>query len=291
MGRRRDELSLFEMLKDHRRGGDQFESDGSVESSQERIPDPSEAMTPGGVRRKVSLDDPAKSIPSSRRLPSIPEGASSDSPGGHGVPSSPTGSFLSAVIEIRISTILVFTLAAVVAIAVAFISGRQMAVSVPEGRIEMAGGDVPPWPVLNPEPEPKPAIRNVEQDGVVDVSSPIVEGEAVTAAPVIVEMVPKTLWSVMIGQHLSKDPQVIDQLVQYVDSGLSSSSARIRVSNSRGARTFNVFVGPFEQQEQARSALREIQTLRPHLGVRFRDAYPTRMVFSVEELEKYGSGN
>ena len=191
----------------------------------------------------------------------------------------------------RISTILVFTLAAVVAIAVAFISGRQMAVSVPEGRTEMAGGDLPPWPVLDPEPEPKPAIRNVEQDGVVDVSSTTVEAEEVFVAPVVVELVPKTLWSVMIGQHLSKDPQVIDQLVQYVDSGLSSSSARIRVSNSRGARTFNVFVGPFERQEQARSALREIQTLRPHLGVRFRDAYPTRMVFSVEELEKYGSGN
>ncbi|MGE4631634.1 MAG: hypothetical protein AAEJ47_01225, partial [Planctomycetota bacterium] len=90
-------MSLFEMLKEHHRGGDEFVSDGSVESSQERIPDPSQTVTPGGVRRKVSLDDPAKSIPSSRRLPSILEGASSDSSTGHGVSSAPPGSFLSGV--------------------------------------------------------------------------------------------------------------------------------------------------------------------------------------------------
>ncbi|MGE4601522.1 MAG: hypothetical protein AAEJ65_01300 [Planctomycetota bacterium] len=291
MGRHREELSLFELLKEQGRSGDQDAREGQTESSTEsRIPGDPQAESAGGTRRKVALDDRAKQIPPVRRLPPIHGGASSEAGASYPLTSSPRVSFFSERIEIRISTILVFSIAALVAIAVAFISGRQFSVAVPEGRTEMVRQD-PLWPVLDPEPEPRPAIRNVKQDGVVDVSDPGVVAEEVAVIPVMVEALPKTLWAVMIGQHLSKDPQVIDQLVQYVDSGLSFSTARIRVSNSRGVRTFSVFVGPFDQQDQARSALREIQSLRPHLGVRFRDAYPTRMVFDPEELERYGIGN
>jgi len=291
VGRRREDLSLFELLKDEGRSGDHDAREGQTEGSKEsRIPGDPEALSAGGTRRTVVLDDRAKEAPSSRRLPPIHSGVSSETGSSLSGISSPRVSFFSQVVEVRISMILVLSIASLVAIAVAFISGRQFSVAVPEGRAEMVREDSL-WPVLDPEPVAKPAIRNVKQDGVVDVADAGVVAEEVAVVPVVVEALPKTLWSVMIGQHLSKDPQVIDQLVQYVDSGLSSSTARIRVSNSRGVRTFSVFVGPFDQQDQARSALREIQSLRPHLGVRFRDAYPTRMVFDPEELEKYGFFN
>ena len=201
-----------------------------------------------------------------------------------------TRSLLSEVVEIRLATIVVFSLATLIAITLAFIAGRSSsAVTPPAGMNEMKQ-DSPPWPVIDPEPEMRPAIRNVEQNGVAGES---VDEIAVEPAEVKPQVVPvaRTLWSVMIGQHLSSDPQVVDQLVQYVDSGLSFSQSRVRISTSRGARTFSVFVGPFEEQDKARSALREIQSLRPYLGVRFRDAYPTRMVFSPDELQNFGVGN
>ena len=291
VGRRRDEVSLFELLRDSERSQPSDPAEGtSGEVAEEAVSANQDSSATHGSRRKVALDDRAKKIPVVRRLAPISDSITSASSGDSGADSSAYRSFLSEVVEIRIATILVFSIATLIAIAVAFIAGREFAVvSPPAGMNEMPGA-APPWPVLDPEPELRPAIRNVKQDGVVAAADTgeIVEGTPVN--PVVVAPQPRTLWSVMIGQHLSKDPQVIDQLVRYVDSGLSFSQARVRVSTSRGGRTFSVFVGPFKEQEQARSALRELQSLRPYLGVRFRDAYPTRMVFSPEELEKYGSG-
>ena len=289
MGRRRDEVSLFELLRDSERSQPSDPAEGtSGEVAEEAVSANQDSSATHGSRRKVALDDRAKKIPVVRRLAPISDSITSASSGDSGADSSAYRSFLSEVVEIRIATILVFSIATLIAIAVAFIAGREFAVvSPPAGMNEMLGA-APPWPVLDPEPELRPAIRNVKQDGVVAAADTgeIVEGTPVN--PVVVA--PQPLWSVMIGQRLNKDPQVIDQLVRYVDSGLSFSQARVRVSTSRGGRTFSVFVGPFKEQEQARSALRELQSLRPYLGVRFRDAYPTRMVFSPEELEKYGSG-
>ena len=285
MGRRRDEVSLLELLRDP---GRTRESD-SVDSPDDSISTGQGKELISGSRRKVALDDRAKKIPAVRRLPPLPESTSSTSSLASDESPSARRSLLSEVVEVRLATILVFVIAGLIAIALAFIAGRSFAVVTPPAGMNEMLGDSPPWPVIDPQPEVRPAIRNVEQDGVAGdlvIESPV---EPDSVIPAVVSM-PKTLWSVMIGQHLSTDPQVVDQLVQYVDSGLSISQSRVRVSTSRGARTFSVFVGPFLEQDQARSALREIQSLRPYLGVRFRDAYPTRMVFSPDELDSYGGG-
>ncbi|MGE4618175.1 MAG: hypothetical protein AAEJ04_00040 [Planctomycetota bacterium] len=293
VGRRRDELSLFELLKDQDRSKDSAGDSGNVSGVHADIhggpgvPSVSDPDQSKGSRRKVQLEDRAKTIPQNRPMPPLPESLSSAPEHlPHRVPS-PGQSFLSESIEVRVSAILVFGLAALVAVVVAYIAGRELAVvSAPAGMVELQEDSL--FPVLDPAPELRPVIRNVEQVGVADS---VVLEETAPVSPVVTEVLPQTLWAVMIGQHLSQDPQVVDQLVQYVDSGLSSSQSRLRASTSRGGRTFSVFVGPFEEQDAARSALREIQSLRPHLGVRFRDAYPTRMVFSPEELEKYDSGS
>lgn len=284
VGRRRDEASLFELLRDPNRNRG---SEG-IESPDESDPPVQSKESDTGSRRKVALDDRAKKIPTVRRLPPIPE--SPASPVSDGGSPAVTRSLLSEVVEVRLATILVFSIATVIAIALAFIAGRSSSVVTPPAGMNEMRQDSPPWPVIDPEPEPRPAIRNVEQNGVAGDSVAEVPVEPVEVKPEVVP-VARTLWSVMIGQHLSSDPQVIDQLVQYVDSGLSFSQSRVRISTSRGTRTFSVFIGPFEEQDRARSALREIQSLRPYLGVRFRDAYPTRMVFSPEELQNFGIGN
>lgn len=287
MGRRRDEVSMFELLRDP---GKTREAE-SKEAPESKDPGSLEKDRDAGSRKKVALDDRAKKIPVVRRLPPIPTASSSASTASSETTPSVDRSLLAEVVEVRIVTILVFVFAAFVVAAIAFIAGRSFAVVTPPSGMNELMQDTPPWPVIDPQPDPRPAIRNVVQDGVVDpeIAPEPAEAGGAEGVPVVAAL-PKTLWSVMIGQHLSKDPQVIDQLVRYVDSGLSLSQARVRVSTSRGARTFSVFVGPFEEQDQARSALREIQSLRPYLGVRFRDAYPTRMVFTPDEIESYGGG-
>jgi hypothetical protein len=275
-------------------GSEQTESDPSVSSlSSSTSKDP---VAPGS-RRRVNFDDRAKQIPQTRQLPEIPAASSS----GEYDSLPPTrDTFLSETVEIRRSTLLVFGIAALLLMALSYMSGNSTApVQEPAGIAEMDRtplSEDSSWPLLDPEPGGRPAIRNIVQQAVApsatdsEVDASVVP--AVTSDP-DVEMVPpqQSLYAVWIGQHLSKDPAVIDKLVQYVDSGLTTARARVRISESgAGKRFFSVFVGPFEDLDAARSALREIQVLRPHQGVRFRDAFPTKMVFTSDELQKFQTG-
>jgi hypothetical protein len=208
--------------------------------------------------------------------------------------------FLTETVEIRRATLLVFGIAALLLMALAYMSGNSTApVQEPAGIAEMDRtplSDGSSWPLLDPEPGGRPAIRNILQQAVApSATDPAADANVVpaVASGADVVMVPpqQSLYAVWIGQHLSKDPAVIDKLVQYVDSGLTTARARVRISESgAGKRFFSVFVGPFENLDAARSALREIQVLRPHQGVRFRDAFPTKMVFTSDELQKFQTG-
>ena len=182
VGRRRDEVSLFELLRDSERSQPSDPAEGtSGEVAEEAVSANQDSSATHGSRRKVALDDRAKKIPVVRRLAPISDSITSASSGDSGADSSAYRSFLSEVVEIRIATILVFSIATLIAIAVAFIAGREFAVvSPPAGMNEMLGA-APPWPVLDPEPELRPAIRNVKQDGVVAAAD---TGEIVEGTPV-----------------------------------------------------------------------------------------------------------
>ena len=244
----------------------------------------------------MDLDDPAKRIPTATRLGPIPDVSSSMAGDGH-----PRGrSFWGETVEIRRAILLVFGIAFLVMVALAYMSGKSSApAELPAGMAQLDRLPVSEnatWPVLNPEPDVRPAIRNIVQSDITPsgFDSATSTADVVPAIPpeqIAVVQSSQSLYAVMIGQHLSKDPTVVDKLVQYVDSGLTSSKARVRISDSRNGRNFSVFVGPFENLKAARSALREIQVLRPHQGVRFRDAFPIKMVFTPDELQKYQFGN
>ncbi len=239
------------------------------------------------------MDDPAKGPISSRRLPPLSEGnTSTDDSTWQG----DSNSLLSGTIEFRRATVLVFALAFVVLLALAYLSGKSNSTPLPPaGLAEMQNtplAEEAPWAVLDPEPEIRPAVRNIiQEDAAGDGDAGDVTAVAPTPAGEPEVLTSQTLYAVMIGQQLSSDPAVVDKLVQYVDSGLTSARARVRLTDSRRGKRFSVFVGPFPDLDAARSVLREIQVLRPHAGVRFRDAFPTKMVFSAEELQNYQSGN
>jgi len=296
---RRDDQSLFELIRSQERSTGKSKS---TQADEARKTDASRAETTSGngdpsrSRKRVDLDDPAKRIPTPTHLGPIPDVSSSVGEDGQ----QRRSSFWGGVVEIRRATLLVFGIAFLVVIALAYTSSNSSApVELPAGMADldrMPVSENPTWPVLNPEPEVRPAIRNIVPSdiagsgfGSADVAADVVPAIAPDPMPVV--QTSQSLYAVMIGQQLSKDPSVVDKLVQYVDSGLTSSKARVRISDSRNGRNFSVFVGPFENLKAARSALREIQVLRPHQGVRFRDAFPTKMVFTPDELQKYQFGN
>ncbi len=298
MGRGEDK-NLFEVIR-RQAGSVQDQRSARAEDTSETVSTRSESTSGHGdqsrSRKRVEIDDPAKRIPTTPRLGPIPDVSSSvgsaGQPGGY--------SFWGEAVEIRRVTLLVFGIAFLVMVAVAYISGRSSgAGELPAGLAEMDRMPVsenPTWPVLNPEPDTRPAIRNIVQSDIAGSGFDSAETTAdvvpaIAPEPIAVVQTNQSLYAVMIGQQLSKDPAVVDKLVQYVDSGLTSSKARVRISDSRSGRNFSVFVGPFEDLQAARSALREIQVLRPHQGVRFRDAFPTKMEFTPDELLKYQLGN
>lgn len=299
VGRRQGDQSLFEAIRSQK-GSAETHRAAQAEAAREPSATRSEATSGDGdqsrSRKRVDLDDPAKRIPTATRLGPIPDVSSSMAGDGH-----PGGrSFWGEAVEIRRVTLLLFGIAFLVMVAVAYMSGKSSApVELPAGMAELDRLPVSEnatWPVLNPEPEVRPAIRNIVQSDITPsgFDSATSTADVVPAIPpeqIAVVQSSQSLYAVMIGQQLSKDPAVVDKLVQYVDSGLTSSKARVRISDSRNGRNFSVFVGPFENLKAARSALREIQVLRPHQGVRFRDAFPTKMVFTPDELQKYQFGN
>jgi len=296
---------MFEVLRDQRNLPPSREPSGSEQtrSASDTTSQPSStsqdpvAPLGSGSRRRVDLDDRAKQVPQTRQLPEIP---ATNSAGGFDRLPPTRDTFLTETVEIRRATLLVFGIAALLLMALSYMSGNSTApVQEPAGIAEMDRtplSDDASWPLLDPEPGGRPAIRNIVQQAVApSATDPAVDASVVpaVASGADVEMVPpqQSLYAVWIGQHLSKDPAVIDKLVQYVDSGLTTARARVRISESgAGKRFFSVFVGPFENLDAARSALREIQVLRPHQGVRFRDAFPTKMVFTSDELQKFQTG-
>ena len=296
---------MFEVIREQRNSppsrepsaSEQKGSDPSVSSLPSSSSEDPGAPLGSGSRRRVNFDDRAKQIPQTRQLSEIPAASSSAEDGR--LPST-SDTFLTGTVEIRRATLLVFGIAALLLMALSYMSGNSTApVQEPAGIAEMDRtplSDDASWPLLDPEPGGRPAIRNIVQQAVApSATDPAVDASVVPAVASVadVEMVPpqQSLYAVWIGQHLSKDPAVIDKLVQYVDSGLTTARARVRISESgTGKRFFSVFVGPFENLDAARSALREIQVLRPHQGVRFRDAFPTKMVFTSDELQKFQTG-
>jgi len=233
-------------------------------------------------RAKVDLDP----NPSQRRLPELPREVSS----GYGTDAS-DNKRLGPTIEIRMTTLAMLGLGTVLLLCLAFIGGRSTAPEAPNSVVtEMPRDDS--WPVLNPSPEEEPALRNVVDSNGDPLDPPVVDSTAIgdgsvpeeVTAPVAVQ--DRKLWAVMIGQKLSKDAEIIDQLLTYVDLGLTDAKTRIRVSQQRtGVKRCDVYVGPFESKQEARNALSQLMELRPTLGIRFADAYITQMIFSAEELE------
>ncbi|OUU24595.1 MAG: hypothetical protein CBC13_03195 [Planctomycetia bacterium TMED53] len=233
-------------------------------------------------RSKVELEP----HPSRRRLPEIPEEVSS-SPGSREA----TKSRSVSTVEFKVSTLAILLLGNVLLLCLAFIGGRS---SVPEAPAGMGPGkddDLWPLPVLNPEPEDVPAIQQVvDSDGnpIAIVAADPQNGDSsaevsedVTDLTAASSLKNKKRWVVMIGQKLSKDAEVIDDLLMYVDSGLTDSVTRIRVRQKR----YDVYVGPFDTQADARSALSQLMVLRSKHGIRFADAYINELEFSPEELE------
>ena len=239
----------------------------------------------GQSRSRVQLD-PA---PVQRRLPDIPDEVSS-SPSTR---QSPPNKGWNSTLEIRLSTLVVFAIGFVVLLCLAFVGGRS---SVPDRPLAATGVEAPlddQWPVINPEPKAEPDIRNpqnAEGESVeVNAIDPADSSMAVVAeaeedfVPIEIE---QKLWAVMVGQKLSAEVEIIDQLLAYVDSGLTDAVSRIRVREKRsGIKRYDVYVGPFTTKEEARKAYDQLLGLRSTLGIRFADVYITQMNFSPEELE------
>ena len=194
------------------------------------------------------------------------------------------------------STLVVFAIGFVVLLCLAFVGGRS---SVPDLPLAATGTEAPlddQWPVMNPEPKPElPAIRNPQNaegepvEGVAsdsDVPAVVVVTEAEEDfVPIEID---QKLWAVMVGQKLSAEIEIVDQLLAYVDSGLTDAVSRIRVREQRsGLKRYDVYVGPFTTKEEARKAYMQLLGLRSTLGIRFADVYITQMNFSPEELEAF----
>ena len=256
---------------------------GRAETSRTSTREPS--AIGGKSRSRVQLD-PA---PVQRRLPDIPDEVSS-SPSTR--QSSPNKGW-SSTLEVRLSTLMVFAIGFVVLLCLAFVGGRS---SVPDRPLAATGAEVPlddQWPVINPEPKAEPDIRdprNAEGESVaVDAIDPAGSSVAVVTeaeedfVPIEID---QKLWAVMVGQKLSAEVEIIDQLLAYVDSGLTDAVSRIRVREKRsGIKRYDVYVGPFATKEEARKAYDQLLGLRSTLGIRFADVYITQMNFSPEELE------
>ena len=239
----------------------------------------------GNSRSRVQLD-PA---PVQRRLPEIPDEVSS-SPSTR---QSPPKKGWNSTLEVRLSTLVVFAIGFVVLLCLAVVGGRS---SVPDRPLAGTGIEAPlddQWPAMDPEPKPEPAIRNVQnaEGKPVELAASDPDNSPVAVvAEAEEDFVPieidQKLWAVMVGQKLSAEVEIIDQLLAYVDSGLTDAVSRIRVREKRsGIKRYDVYVGPFATKEEARKAYDQLLGLRSTLGIRFADVYITQMNFSPEELE------
>ena len=194
--------------------------------------------------------------------------------------------------EVRLSTLAVYAIGFVVLLCLAFVGGRS---SVPDPPLAVTSEPVPmddQWPILNPEPSLPPGVRNVQDSEGDPVELEIIdpglqpttgatEGEE-NFVPIEID---QKLWAVMVGQKLTAEVEIVDQLLTYVDSALTESVSRVRVRDQRGIKRYDVYVGPFVTKEEARKAYQQLLGLRSTLGVRFADVYITQMNFSPEELE------
>ena len=233
--------------------------------------------------------------PVSRRLPEIPQEVSS-------TPSSRQSGPVkgwSSTIEVKMSTLAVYSLGFVVLLCLAFVGGRSSVPDLPPGSVSAAsdtslsdGHWQHQLPVLNPEPVKEEALRDVRdsQNQPIDLSAvapekdPVVTDDPGAISPVV--DVDQVRWAVMVGQKLSAEVEIVDQLLAYVDSGLTDAVSRIRVREYRsGQKRYDVYVGPFLTKGEAQKALIQLMELRSTLGIRFGDSYITRMTFTSEELE------
>lgn len=227
--------------------------------------------------------DPA---PATRRLPEIPQEVSS-APSGS-IPPRRRG--WNSTLDFRMSTLAIFAMCNVLLLCLAFIGGRS---SVPEppplANPAVVQSDDPPWPMLSPEPSGSGAdLRNIlDSEGEpVEISAASTEDSSDSEdLPLQVAEPDPKMYVVMVGQKLSAELEVIDQLLKYVDSGLTEGVSRVRVKQQRsGFKRYDVYVGPFKTKEESRRTLSQLMDLRPTLGIRFADSYISSMEFTPEEL-------
>ena len=184
-----------------------------------------------------------------------------------------------------------FTLGFVILLCLAFVGGRSSVPDMPAAAVGEEPERDDSWPIMSPEPEEQPDLRNVKDASGEPVQlnndpqvSPV-DSEGAADEELFPVEVDLKLWAVMVGQKLTADVEIVDQLLTYVDSGLTNAVSRIRVRELRtGDKRYDVYVGPFETKEEARKAWQQLLDLRSTLGIRFTDSYITRMNFSPEEL-------
>lgn len=249
------------------------------EASSEELP-----VRGARTRRVVSLDTPSSRLgPFSESPP-----AENRSDGGRG------GSVHAQhpkFVEFKVTTLVMLSASFVLLVLLAFIAGRNSAPDAPPaGMVAMSESE--DWlPTLDPVPVVPESIRNVlDENGqpIVDqISSDpslnVPDESSLAAAAAPVES-PK--WGVMIGQKLTVDLKIIDQLLTYVDSGLSPGETKIRVRDKGGKKRYDVIAGPYDTQAEAKNAYTKIMQLRNTQGVRFSDCYIARLKYLPDESSK-----
>jgi hypothetical protein len=144
------------------------------------------------------------------------------------------------------------------------------------GRLDrFAGSDAPGWDVavINGAPGRQPEIRNAEgpDGGPPERTPPTVTTEN-ALLPVI-----------MVAQRLGK-PENAESLILHIEAYLEPGIAN--VVPFRG--DFAVFVGPFDGAEEAKEAMKRVRGIPKHKGTDFKDAYIHELEFTPEEQRLLG---
>ncbi|HIA28137.1 MAG TPA: SPOR domain-containing protein [Planctomycetes bacterium] len=294
MARRRGDVSMFEVLREAERSGFSNRHTPSQDSTPDPIaergsPDPSLLLGDDGSagnhrttsqkRKRVDLDDPVARIPRSKELPVIDPTLKSSRV--------PVISWWGRRLEVRMANVVVVAVGFILALFLSFQLGIQKGTSdLPE---VMGKTDDPPWfPVIDPDPEPIEVIRSpVDAEGnPIAIVPSTVESAEVSIQPAV-HLEPRRLYVVMVAQTL-RDPAQTDRLVRYLNSQAIGASANVLTGRGRDGTRMSVFVGPFEERVEAQKVCGEVRRLRRAVGTDFKESYPTRVEFSVEELKRFG---
>lgn len=292
MARRRSDVSMFEVLKDAGKTGisrkhdiapesatDPIVSRGSTDSDLLLGKEGGNSGGEGSKRKKVALDDPALKIPTTRTLPSMEDS----------LRSSPSDSFpwWQRTIEFRFATVFLVAVGFLLGIFLAFQLGYQQGTS--DLPAVMENSDDPLWhPVVDPTPEPIEVIKSAADEGGLPIAivPSTVETPEVSLKPAV-HVEPRRMYVVMVAQTL-RDPGQTDRLVRFLNNQAIGASANVLTGRGRDGTRMSVFVGPFEDRVEAQRVCSDVRRLRRAVGTDFKESYPTRVEFSVDELERFG---